>query len=157
MFDHDKVRFSSAQSLAEDILNLSHRRSEILLGYLGIDSLVEVNGTLPKDTHSALEPHWDNLGSPRSLLGFHWWGKLQTAERSKAQLNTASSLRFDWTSIHGSFTRPPVSLVHQLLRDKWCVRFSLNISCCWYEQSLMWSLDVYSIMAAVFFSFLFFK
>ncbi|CAF97126.1 unnamed protein product, partial [Tetraodon nigroviridis] len=48
MFDHDKVRFSSAQSLAEDILNLSHRRSEILLGYLGIDSLVEVNGTLPQ-------------------------------------------------------------------------------------------------------------
>lgn len=57
MFDHDKVRFSSTQSLAEDILNLSHRRSEILLGYLGIDSLVEVNGTLPQDTHGALEPH----------------------------------------------------------------------------------------------------
>lgn len=61
MFDHDKVRFSSAQSLAEDILKLSHRRSEILLGYLGIDSLVEVNGTLPQDTRGSLEPHWDNL------------------------------------------------------------------------------------------------
>lgn len=58
MFDHDKVRFSSTLSLAEDILNLSHRRSEILLGYLGIDSLVEVNGTLPQDTHGSLEPHW---------------------------------------------------------------------------------------------------
>lgn len=57
MFDHDKVRFSSTLSLAEDILNLSHRRSEILLGYLGIDSLVEVNGTLPQDTHGSLEPH----------------------------------------------------------------------------------------------------
>lgn len=57
MFDHDKVRFSSTLSLAEDILNLSHRRSEILLGYLGIDSLVEVNGTLPRDTHGSLEPH----------------------------------------------------------------------------------------------------
>lgn len=57
MFDHDKVRFSSVQSLAEDILNLSHRRSEILLGYLGIDSLVEVNGMLPQDAHGSLEPH----------------------------------------------------------------------------------------------------
>ncbi|TKS84741.1 Mitoguardin 2 [Collichthys lucidus] len=50
MFDHDKVRFTSAQCLAEDILNLSHRRSEILLGYLGIDSLMELNGVLPRDT-----------------------------------------------------------------------------------------------------------
>uniref|UniRef100_A0A665TP69 Mitoguardin 2 n=1 Tax=Echeneis naucrates TaxID=173247 RepID=A0A665TP69_ECHNA len=46
MFDHDKVRFTSAQCLAEDILKLSHRRSEILLGYLGIDSLQELNGAL---------------------------------------------------------------------------------------------------------------
>uniref|UniRef100_A0A671W3F7 Mitoguardin 2 n=1 Tax=Sparus aurata TaxID=8175 RepID=A0A671W3F7_SPAAU len=46
MFDHDKVRFTSTQCLAEDILNLSHRRSEILLGYLGIESLMELNGTL---------------------------------------------------------------------------------------------------------------
>uniref|UniRef100_A0A3Q3VW79 Mitoguardin 2 n=1 Tax=Mola mola TaxID=94237 RepID=A0A3Q3VW79_MOLML len=52
MFDHDKVRFTSAHSLAEDILNLSHRRSEILLGYLGIDSLVELNGALPRDGSS---------------------------------------------------------------------------------------------------------
>ncbi|XP_067107113.1 mitoguardin 2 [Osmerus mordax] len=49
MFDHDKVRFTSSQSLAEDILNLSHRRSEILLGYLGIDSLLQLNGSLPRD------------------------------------------------------------------------------------------------------------
>ncbi|XP_036384962.1 mitoguardin 2 [Megalops cyprinoides] len=47
MFDHDKVRFTTAQSLADDILSLSHRRSEILLGYLGIDSLLEPNGALP--------------------------------------------------------------------------------------------------------------
>nr|XP_006640745.1 PREDICTED: protein FAM73B [Lepisosteus oculatus]XP_015222365.1 PREDICTED: protein FAM73B [Lepisosteus oculatus]XP_015222366.1 PREDICTED: protein FAM73B [Lepisosteus oculatus] len=47
MFDHDKVRFTTAQSLADDILRLSRRRSEILLGYLGIDSLVEPNGSLP--------------------------------------------------------------------------------------------------------------
>ncbi|XP_068609082.1 mitoguardin 2 [Brachionichthys hirsutus] len=49
MFDHDKVRFTSAHSLAEDVLSLSHRRSEILLGYLGIDSLLELNGALPRD------------------------------------------------------------------------------------------------------------
>lgn len=53
MFDHDKVRFSSALCLAEDILSLSHRRSEILLGYLGIDSLVELNGALPRGTDSS--------------------------------------------------------------------------------------------------------
>ncbi|XP_033893587.3 mitoguardin 2-like isoform X1 [Acipenser ruthenus] len=47
MFDHDKVRYTSCQSLADDILRLSRRRSEILLGYLGIDSLSETNGTLP--------------------------------------------------------------------------------------------------------------
>ncbi|XP_057675426.1 mitoguardin 2 [Corythoichthys intestinalis] len=44
MFDHDKVRFTSVQCLAEDILKLSHRRSDILLGYLGIDGLQELNG-----------------------------------------------------------------------------------------------------------------
>nr|XP_019937278.1 PREDICTED: mitoguardin 2 [Paralichthys olivaceus] len=53
MFDHDKVRFTSANCLAEDILSLSHRRSEILLGYLGIDSLQELNGALPRDTESS--------------------------------------------------------------------------------------------------------
>ncbi|XP_074546871.1 mitoguardin 2 isoform X3 [Halichoeres trimaculatus] len=56
MFDHDKVRFTSANCLAEDILNLSHRRSEILLGYLGIDSLMELNGALPRDTERSSEP-----------------------------------------------------------------------------------------------------
>ncbi|XP_013862031.1 mitoguardin 2 [Austrofundulus limnaeus] len=50
MFDHDKVRFTTVQCLADDILKLSHRRSDILLGYLGIDSLVELNGALPRHT-----------------------------------------------------------------------------------------------------------
>ncbi|KAM6986008.1 mitoguardin 2 [Aplochiton taeniatus] len=49
MFDHDKVRFTSSQCLAEDILNLSHRRSDILLGYLGIEGLMELNGATPRD------------------------------------------------------------------------------------------------------------
>lgn len=56
MFDHDKVRFTTVQSLAEDILSLSHRRSEILLGYLGINSLLEANGTLPVG-HGESEEH----------------------------------------------------------------------------------------------------
>ncbi|KAM4635101.1 mitoguardin 2 isoform 1-T2 [Polymixia lowei] len=57
MFDHDKVRFTASQCLAEDILNLSHRRSEILLGYLGIDSLLELNGALPRDTGGSSGPN----------------------------------------------------------------------------------------------------
>ncbi|KAG7498430.1 mitoguardin 2 [Solea senegalensis] len=57
MFDHDKVRFTSAQCLAEDILNLSHRRSEILLGYLGIDSLLQLNGTVPIETEDSSGPN----------------------------------------------------------------------------------------------------
>ncbi|XP_056394745.1 mitoguardin 2 [Hyla sarda] len=44
MFDLDKVRYTTVQSLAEDILHLSHRRSDILLGYLGIDTVREANG-----------------------------------------------------------------------------------------------------------------
>ncbi|XP_033951844.1 mitoguardin 2 isoform X1 [Pseudochaenichthys georgianus] len=60
MFDHDKVRFTSTQCLAEDLLNLSHRRSEILLGYLGINSLVELNGLLPSDTEESSEPSCEN-------------------------------------------------------------------------------------------------
>ncbi|XP_076014755.1 mitoguardin 2 [Genypterus blacodes] len=57
MFDHDKVRFTTAQCLAEDLLNLSHRRSDILLGYLGIDCLPELNGALPKDTDGSSAPN----------------------------------------------------------------------------------------------------
>ncbi|KAF7655238.1 hypothetical protein LDENG_00058970 [Lucifuga dentata] len=57
MFDHDKVRFTSAQCLAEDMLNLSHRRGDILLGYLGIDSLPELNGALPNDTEDSSGPN----------------------------------------------------------------------------------------------------
>uniref|UniRef100_A0A3B3VXR4 Mitoguardin 2 n=1 Tax=Poecilia latipinna TaxID=48699 RepID=A0A3B3VXR4_9TELE len=53
MFDHDKVRFTSEQCLAEDILKLSHRRSEILLGYMGVDSLLELNGAMPRDAEGS--------------------------------------------------------------------------------------------------------
>lgn len=37
IFDLDKVRYSSVESLAEDMLHLLHRRSELLLAYLGAD------------------------------------------------------------------------------------------------------------------------
>ncbi|KAM4663879.1 mitoguardin 2 [Discoglossus pictus] len=53
MFDLDKVRYTSVQSLAEDILHLSRRRSEILLGYLGVDAARELNGDLPPDHRPA--------------------------------------------------------------------------------------------------------
>ncbi|XP_058615006.1 mitoguardin 2 isoform X2 [Onychostoma macrolepis] len=62
MFDHDKVRFTSVPSLAEDILSLSHRRAEILVGYLGIDSLPETNGALPKSSCQANSGHPDASG-----------------------------------------------------------------------------------------------
>uniref|UniRef100_A0A8C8RUH1 Mitoguardin 2 n=1 Tax=Pelusios castaneus TaxID=367368 RepID=A0A8C8RUH1_9SAUR len=46
MFDVDNVRYTAVQLLAEDILQLSRRRSEILLGYLGSEATPEMNGTL---------------------------------------------------------------------------------------------------------------
>ncbi|NWV15472.1 MIGA2 protein, partial [Ptilonorhynchus violaceus] len=50
MFDFDNVRYTTVQSLAEDILQLSRRRSEILLGYLGTETSPEMNGMLPGET-----------------------------------------------------------------------------------------------------------
>ncbi|XP_056360785.1 mitoguardin 2 isoform X2 [Oenanthe melanoleuca] len=50
MFDFDNVRYTTVQLLAEDILQLSRRRSEILLGYLGTETAPEMNGTLPGET-----------------------------------------------------------------------------------------------------------
>ncbi|KAH0615424.1 hypothetical protein JD844_004635 [Phrynosoma platyrhinos] len=49
MFDLDIVRYTTVPLLAEDILQLSRRRSEILLGYLGVETTPEMNGTLPSD------------------------------------------------------------------------------------------------------------
>ncbi|XP_041049574.1 mitoguardin 2 isoform X2 [Carcharodon carcharias] len=49
MFDVDKVRYTTVNSLADDIVQLSRRRSEILLGYLGVDAVTEMNGTIPTD------------------------------------------------------------------------------------------------------------
>ncbi|XP_066188813.1 mitoguardin 2 isoform X1 [Sylvia atricapilla] len=55
MFDFDNVRYTTVQLLAEDILQLSRRRSEILLGYLGTESSPEVNGMLPGETEPLKE------------------------------------------------------------------------------------------------------
>lgn len=51
MFDLDNVRYTSVPALAEDILQLSRRRSEILLGYLGapVASSTGLNGPLPRE------------------------------------------------------------------------------------------------------------
>lgn len=50
MFNLDNVRYTSVPALADDILQLSRRRSEILLGYLGAPgaSSVGLNGELPR-------------------------------------------------------------------------------------------------------------
>ncbi|NXG99744.1 MIGA2 protein, partial [Loxia leucoptera] len=55
MFDFDNVRYTTVQLLAEDILQLSRRRSEILLGYLGTETAPEMNGVLPAETETLKE------------------------------------------------------------------------------------------------------
>lgn len=44
IFDLEKVRYSSVETLAEDMLRLLHRRSELLLAFVGADSLHHGNG-----------------------------------------------------------------------------------------------------------------
>ncbi|XP_042626732.1 mitoguardin 1 [Cyprinus carpio] len=44
IFDLDKVRYCSLDTLAEDILHLLHQRSELLLAYLGTDMIRHLNG-----------------------------------------------------------------------------------------------------------------
>ncbi|XP_021505686.1 mitoguardin 2 isoform X1 [Meriones unguiculatus] len=58
MFDLDNVRYTSVPALAEDILQLSRRRSEILLGYLGapVASSTGLNGPLPRENGPLEEP-----------------------------------------------------------------------------------------------------
>ncbi|XP_007442146.1 mitoguardin 2 [Python bivittatus] len=50
MFDLDIVRYTTVSLLAEDILQLSRRRSDILLSYLGVETIPEMNGILWCDT-----------------------------------------------------------------------------------------------------------
>ncbi len=44
IFDLDKVCYSSLDTLAEDILHLLHRRSELILAYLGTNMISHLNG-----------------------------------------------------------------------------------------------------------------
>uniref|UniRef100_A0A3P9PXY1 Mitoguardin 1 n=1 Tax=Poecilia reticulata TaxID=8081 RepID=A0A3P9PXY1_POERE len=44
VFDLDKVRYSTVETLAEDMLHLLHRRSDLLLAYLGADALRPLSG-----------------------------------------------------------------------------------------------------------------
>ncbi|XP_059420029.1 mitoguardin 1 [Carassius carassius] len=44
IFDLDKVRYCSLDTLAEDILHLLHQRSELLLAYVGTDMIHHLNG-----------------------------------------------------------------------------------------------------------------
>lgn len=48
IFDLDKVRYSSVETLADDVLHLLHRRSELLLAYLGADTLRHSNTCNPQ-------------------------------------------------------------------------------------------------------------
>lgn len=51
MFHLDNVRYTSVPALADDILQLSRRRSEILLGFLGapVACNIGLNGVLPHE------------------------------------------------------------------------------------------------------------
>ncbi|XP_061654453.1 mitoguardin 1 [Phyllopteryx taeniolatus] len=51
IFDLDKVRYSSVDSLAEDMLHLLHRRSELLLAYLGAEYSLQLTGCSTTTLH----------------------------------------------------------------------------------------------------------
>lgn len=80
MFDFDNVRYTTVQLLAEDILQLSRRRSEILLGYLGTESSPEMNGTLPGENEPLKELIWcqseEENGFVQGLFSSRSWIKL---------------------------------------------------------------------------------
>ncbi|XP_067310387.1 mitoguardin 1 [Pseudorasbora parva] len=56
IFDLEKVRYSSLDTLSEDILHLLHRRSELLLAYLGSDMIHHLNGCSVTPLHLVPSP-----------------------------------------------------------------------------------------------------
>lgn len=54
IFDLEKVRYSSLESLSEDVLQLLQRRTDLLLAYLGADTLRPPSGCIA--TQSPLLP-----------------------------------------------------------------------------------------------------
>ncbi|XP_005998986.1 mitoguardin 1 isoform X1 [Latimeria chalumnae] len=57
IFDFEKVRYASVESLAEDIMQLLHRRTELLTAYLGADSLWHTNGCINTTGHAVPTGH----------------------------------------------------------------------------------------------------
>uniref|UniRef100_A0A4W3HTH6 Mitoguardin 1 n=1 Tax=Callorhinchus milii TaxID=7868 RepID=A0A4W3HTH6_CALMI len=55
IFDFEKVRYTSIECLAEDILHLIQRRTELLMAYLGADSLKQFNGCI--GVHGSVLPN----------------------------------------------------------------------------------------------------
>lgn len=54
-FDLEKVRYSSVDTLTEDVLHLLHHRADSLLSYAGPDSAPDANvGTIPRMGSGAL-------------------------------------------------------------------------------------------------------
>ncbi|XP_073213394.1 mitoguardin 1 isoform X2 [Lepidochelys kempii] len=51
IFDFEKVRYSTMESLAEDLMQLLMRRTELLMAYLGADSLRHVSGCISGRGH----------------------------------------------------------------------------------------------------------
>ncbi|XP_074817599.1 mitoguardin 1 isoform X3 [Natator depressus] len=51
IFDFEKVRYSTMESLAEDLMQLLMRRTELLMAYLGADSLRHVSGCISGHGH----------------------------------------------------------------------------------------------------------
>lgn len=46
IFDFEKVRYFSMETLAEDLMQLLTRRTELLLAYLGADALRHASGCI---------------------------------------------------------------------------------------------------------------
>uniref|UniRef100_A0A674IQL2 Mitoguardin 1 n=1 Tax=Terrapene triunguis TaxID=2587831 RepID=A0A674IQL2_9SAUR len=51
IFDFEKVRYSTMENLAEDLMQLLMRRTELLMAYLGADSLRHVSGCINGHGH----------------------------------------------------------------------------------------------------------
>jgi hypothetical protein len=51
IFDFEKVRYSSIETLAEDLLQLLIRRTELLMAYLGADALRHTSSCTSSHDH----------------------------------------------------------------------------------------------------------
>lgn len=51
IFDFEKVRYSSIETLAEDLMQLLIRRTELLMAYLGADALRHTSSCISSHSH----------------------------------------------------------------------------------------------------------